>query len=95
LCPNLKVEEGLVVYTCNLSPQEGKAGRSQILGQPGLHKEFKTGLGYMARQVSRWGREGDTTHPKKRLRRSLLDEEEEKDFQVDKQHVRVVRALKE
>lgn len=41
LCPNLKVEEGLVVYTCNLSPQEGKAGRSQILGQPGLHKEFK------------------------------------------------------
>jgi hypothetical protein len=30
---------GVVVFTCNTSTQEAEAGRSEVLGQPGLHKE--------------------------------------------------------
>lgn len=38
----------MVAYTCNTSTGEtGKGGLLRIWGQPGLHSEFKTSLGYI------------------------------------------------
>lgn len=36
----------VVTHTCNPSIWEVEAGRSGVQGQPQLHREFKTYLGY-------------------------------------------------
>jgi hypothetical protein len=49
----------MVGYTCNPSTWEVKAGRSQVLYQPGLHCDFKASPGYIVSLEGRKkGKEG-------------------------------------
>lgn len=52
-------------HTCNSSSQEAEAGKSKVLGQPGVHCDFKAALNYVQESVL-------TENKKKRKKKPIL-----------------------